>query len=180
MGTAPETAAGPALLEKAAYSWYKGWCAGLLGYIAPDLLIVPEEAEVISGVGALDGSVSGQEIVDTAMKYIGVPYVWAGTSPNGFDCSGFVYYVFSENGYGTYRTAESLMLNGEAVNRDELLPGDVLGFVNSGGGYIGHCGIYIGDGQFIHASSGDGAVTIDDLDTGYYANCFYAARRIAA
>ena len=154
-------------------AWYKVKYEGTAGFVHSDYLML-DEAEVKAGTSPRQG------IIDTAMKYLGVPYVWAGTSPSGFDCSGFVYYVFSQNGYSTNRTAESLMQNGEYVDRNDLLPGDVIGFANRGGSYVGHCGIYLGDGQFIHSSSGTGDVTINTLETGYYANNYYTARRIAA
>ena len=122
----------------------------------------------------------GQTIVDTGYKYTGVPYVWAGTSPYGFDCSGFVYYVFTENGYTVNRTAASLYNNGTAVDRSELIPGDIICFTDGSYYNIGHVGIYVGDGNFIHASSGAGYVTTNSLSENYYNSHYYGARRIAA
>ena len=113
------------------------------------------------------------------MSYLGVPYVWAGTSPSGFDCSGFVYYVYKECGYSINRTAESIYSNGTYVEKSQLQVGDTVHFTSgSNSNYIGHVGIYIGDGQFIHASSGVGRVVISDLSSTYYLNNYYGARRI--
>ncbi len=128
-----------------------------------------------------ESSSEGEKIVETAKKYLGTPYVWAGTSPSGFDCSGFVYYVYRECGYSINRTAESIYLNGEYVDRSSLQPGDVICFTTgSSSTYIGHVGIYIGDGQFIHASSGTGYVTISSLSETYYNTHYYGARRIVS
>lgn len=134
----------------------------------------------LPATGEGEASDAGQKIVDTAKKYMGVPYVWGGTSPSGFDCSGLVYYVFRENGYSTNRTAESLYTNGTYVERSNLQVGDIICFTTSKSAtYIGHVGIYIGNNQFIHASSGSGCVAINDLSQTYYNNHYYGARRIA-
>ncbi len=144
----------------------------------PELEINTASADIIPTLSATSNSNMGQTIVDTAMNYMGVPYVWAGTSPSGFDCSGLVYYVFNQNGYKTNRTAESLAHNGVQVDRADLQAGDIITFYNSSYSYVGHVGIYIGNNQFIHASSAAGQVVIDDL-TGYYSDRFHVAKRIA-
>lgn len=113
------------------------------------------------------GSASGQKIVDTAMQYIGVPYKWAGTSPEtGFDCSGFVYYVYGENGYKLNRVAQSMTYNGTEVDLDNLQAGDVLLFGSSEYN-IYHTGIYIGNGEFIHSPSSGYTVTTQKLSDTY-------------
>ena len=137
------------------------------------------EEELPAPVVTAESTAAGNRIVETGRQYLGVPYVWAGTSPSGFDCSGFVYYVFHECGYSTNRTAESLYTNGVAVDRENLIPGDIICFTNGSGSYIGHVGIYIGDGKFIHASSGSGCVIISSLSENYYTSHYYGARRIA-
>lgn len=166
-------------------SWYRVEYNGITGYVHSDYFAlnggVPEyQTGTITGGSTASGSESsdiGQQIVDTAMNYIGVPYVWAGTSPSGFDCSGFVYYVYKENGYSINRTAASIYENGVYVEKADLQVGDAVCFSSSSSS-IGHVGIYVGDGQFIHASSGTGSVIISDLSSTYYTNHYVGARRI--
>jgi hypothetical protein len=155
-------------------SWYKVSLDETIGYVHSNNFALN------GGVAELLEPTSeqlGQLIVDTAKKYLGTPYVWAGTSPSGFDCSGFVHYVYEECGYAINRTAASIYNNGVYVDKSELQVGDAICF-GSSSNYIGHVGIYIGDGQFIHASSGSGKVIITDLDTTYYVNRYVGARRI--
>ncbi len=116
-------------------------------------------------------------IVSTAKEYIGVPYRWAGTTPSGFDCSGFVQYVFKANGISLNRTAATQYAHGSYVAKSDLRAGDLVFFQNTYKAGISHVGIYIGSGQFIHASSSKG-VTISDLSSSYYVNHYYGARRI--
>lgn len=121
---------------------------------------------------------SSSDIVSVAMKYLGVPYVWGGTTPSGFDCSGFVQYVFRECGYSISRTATPQYDDGYYVAYSDLQPGDLVFFertYNDTG--ITHVGIYIGGGDFIHA--GSGAVKISSLSESYYSSRYYGACRIA-
>jgi cell wall-associated NlpC family hydrolase len=122
------------------------------------------------------GTAAGQDIVDFAETFLGVGYVYGGTSPSGFDCSGLVYYVYTHFGYSVNRTAAGLAYNGTAVSPSELQAGDVLLFTTSKEFYIGHTGIYIGDGQFIHATSSGSEVKISSLSD--YADYYFGARRI--
>ena len=117
------------------------------------------------------------KIIATAKKYIGVPYVWGGESPSGFDCSGFVQYVFKVHGISLNRTTETQYKHGSYVSKSNLKPGDLLFFQNTYRAGISHVGIYIGNGQFIHASSSKG-VTISNLSSSYYTSHYYGARRI--
>ncbi|MFB0919582.1 MAG: C40 family peptidase [Oscillospiraceae bacterium] len=119
----------------------------------------------------------GQKIADTAMKYLGTPYVWGGTNERGFDCSGFVQYVYKECGYTIDRTAAQIYKNGTYIEKENLEIGDAICF-SSHTESIGHVGIYIGNGQFIHASSGSGSVIISDLSEKYYAARYVGARHI--
>lgn len=116
-------------------------------------------------------------VIATAKKYIGVPYRWAGTTPSGFDCSGFVQYVFKANGISLNRTAAAQYRHGTYVSKNNLRAGDLVFFQNTYKAGISHVGIYTGSGQFIHCSSSKG-VTISSLSSTYYVNHYYGARRI--
>ena len=123
-------------------------------------------------------STGGQQIVDTAKQYLGYPYVYGGMSPAGFDCSGFVGYVYKLCGYSLKRVASDIYYNnGTSVSKDNLQPGDLVFFSNSSES-IGHVGIYIGSGQFIHASSSTVGVIISDLNSSYYVQHYQGAKRI--
>ena len=134
-----------------------------------------------SGDSSEDYISAGQEIVDKAMQYLGVPYVWGGSSPSGFDCSGFVQYVMRSCGYTVGRGTDAQYFNGDGtyVSKDALVPGDMIFFF---GTYdtdgTSHVGIYIGDGQYIHASSAGGCVKISDLYTNYNIEHYYGAKRV--
>ncbi|HOJ09715.1 MAG TPA: SH3 domain-containing protein [Clostridiales bacterium] len=119
-----------------------------------------------------------QQIVSLAKKYLGVKYVWGGTSPKGFDCSGLVQYVYKQIGITLNRVAADQATQGTKVSRAELKPGDLVFFNTSSGSSIDHVGIYIGGGNFLHAANGRGKVLIDPLDHSYYKNRMITARRI--
>lgn len=114
---------------------------------------------------------SGMGIVETSKKYLGVPYVWGGTTPSGFDCSGLVQYVYAEHGVYLPRVTFTQVNYGTAVNsRSELRAGDLVFFSNSEA--YDHVGIYIGNGQFLHAPSPGDVVRISPLGN------YSAARRV--
>ena len=105
---------------------------------------------------------TGQEVAEFAQQYVGYNYVWGGKSPEtGFDCSGLVYYVYQQFGYTLNRTAADQARNGTHVEADALEPGDVLCFYK--GSTIGHSGIYIGDGNYVHAQDSATGVVISPL-----------------
>ena len=120
---------------------------------------------------------SGALVAAYACTFVGTPYCWGGTDPStGFDCSGFVYYVYKQFGIELNRVAADQAQNGTAVDASNLQPGDVLCFYSSGT-YIGHSGIYIGDGKFVHAASSTTGVIITSL-AGNYTSRGFVARRI--
>ena len=125
------------------------------------------------------GSVGGQQVADLASQYIGYSYVYGGSSPSGFDCSGFAQYIFSSCGYSIGRTCSAQIGYGTAVSKSELVPGDLIFFNNTSDGSIGHVGIYVGDGKIVHAANSRRGVTTDTINSGYYNTYYYAARRIA-
>lgn len=113
-----------------------------------------------------DDLVSLEKIVPAAKKYIGVPYKYGGTTAAGFDCSGFIRQVFNEIGVSLPRTAAEMYKQGTSIAKSDLRVGDLV-FFNTTGKPASHAGIYIGNGQFIHASSSKG-ITITNLSDPYY------------
>lgn len=123
-------------------------------------------------------AIKGAIIAKTAKSYIGVPYVWGGSSPDGFDCSGFSSYVMSKNGIPIPRVAADQYYNsGKWISKNQLAKGDLVFFTTYKAG-PSHVGIYIGNDQFIHASSGAGKITISSMSNPYYAQRFIGAKRI--
>ncbi len=120
-------------------------------------------------VGALADSV-----VEDALSYLGVPYVWGGTGSEGFDCSGLVYRVYRDNGVPVPRMVGDIEEYGTPVNREELMPGDLLVFDSPR-----HIGIYLGEGEFIHSSSWQGrGVVVTPLEQDNYRRRYAGAVRV--
>ena len=111
-------------------------------------------------------------VVGIAMRYLGVPYVWGGSTPRGFDCSGFVAYVFAQIGVSLPHSSYAMYGMGTPVSISQLQPGDLVFFTGAS-----HMGIYIGGGQFIHAPHTGDVVKISSL-SGYYSSNFAGARRL--
>jgi cell wall-associated NlpC family hydrolase len=111
-------------------------------------------------------------VVGIAMHYLGTPYVWGGASPSGFDCSGFVMYVFAQVGVSLPHSSYAQYGYGSAVSRGDLQPGDLVFFDG-----LGHVGIYVGGGSFIHAPHTGDVVKISSL-SGWYASTYVGARRL--
>ena len=123
-------------------------------------------------------SIKAAAVVNTAQQYLGIPYVWGGETPGtGFDCSGFTSYVLAQNGITIPRTAALQFGSGTPVTRSDFQIGDLVFFTTYTAG-ASHTGIYLGDGNFIHASSAAGKVTISNLNSStYYSARFLGGRR---
>ncbi len=116
-------------------------------------------------------------LLSTAKNYMGVPYVFGGDTPNeGFDCSGFLEYVFAKNGIGIPRTADEQYKLGKWAKSSDLVPGDLVFFTTYEPG-ASHCGIYLGNNNFIHASTSRG-VRVDSLNDAYWAPKYYGGKHI--
>lgn len=117
-----------------------------------------------------------RRVVSNSMNYLGVPYVFGGTTPSGFDCSGYVRYVFANAGIYLPRTADAQYEVGYPVSTGELQAGDLVFFSTYEVG-PSHVGIYLGDGDFINASSSQG-VSISSIYSSYWGSCYIGARRV--
>lgn len=139
---------------------------------APLLEEAPAEEASVEAVAAAPAATHGG-VVGIAMQYLGVPYVWGGASPSGFDCSGFSMYVYAQVGVSLPHHAASQYGMGSPVSKDQLAPGDLV-FFNG----LGHMGIYIGGGQFIHAPHSGDVVKISSLSDSWYASTWVGGRRL--
>lgn len=119
----------------------------------------------------------GQQAVDLAKTFMGVPYVWGGEGPKGFDCSGLVKYVYGKLGVDLPHYTVTQAQKGTPVDRGDLQPGDVIFFCkNKETGFLHHVGIYVGDNSFIHAPQTGDVVKVSKLE-GYYDRVYACARR---
>lgn len=120
---------------------------------------------------------SGWNIVSLASKYLGTPYVWGGTSPSGFDCSGFVWYVYRRAGIPIPRDLWGQLQSGSRVSRQNLQPGDIVFFANTYQRGLSHDGIYIGGGRFINAVDYGIGVAVRSLSEPYWSSRYFGATR---
>lgn len=182
--------------------WYKVLYNGKTCYIRSDFLELTEipyenqaspntpqyyrHGKAIATLSSDSGSASGSngsgaggsEILAEAQQYLGSPYVSGGASPDGFDCSGFVYYVLKQCGYAPYRTPSDQYRMGTAVDKSDLQPGDIVFFAGTYASGISHVGIYAGNGRFIHSPNSRSTVSYSSLTSGYWAEHYYGARRM--
>jgi hypothetical protein len=126
----------------------------------------------------LQHAVVKKHLVNDSTRYRGVPYVWGGETPKGFDCSGFIYYMFRKHGvYVSRHTAQQLFHTGRWVSRSSLRPGDLVFFALESPRHVSHVGFYLGNNKFISATSSRG-VWIYQLNTSYWAPHYVGGRRI--
>lgn len=180
-------------------NWYKIYHNNQYAYVSADYVLMtqtnieyelppvqtvntsPEAVPTPNGdIPSYAGSqVPGEALVEICKQYLGTPYVYGGMSPSGFDCSGFVKYCYGLMGVNLNRVASDQALNGVAVSVDAMLPGDIICFsTNVGGSYIGHVGIYVGNGYFIHSPRTGRSVEYVPLSNTYYRQRVNTVRRI--
>lgn len=150
-----------------------GWYKIGSGYVSADYVTEVDGA-------AYQASYSkGQEIADYALQFVGGRYVHGGSSPSGFDCSGLTSYVYKQFGYSINRTCSGQLDNGTPVSMSELQPGDIVIFRKGNSSKRAtHVGLYIGNNQFVHASTSKVGVIISKLSDAYYTTGFVGGRRI--
>ena len=150
-----------------------GWYRIAEGYVSADYIRIVDASEAASSEVAA-------QVVETALSFLGYPYVYGGSTPKGFDCSGFTSYIYKQYGYSLNRTCSGQLDNGTPVAMSELQPGDLVIFKKyaSSAGRASHVGIYIGGGEFIHASTSKVGVIISKLSDAYYTPGFVGGRRI--
>jgi len=168
--------------------WYKVQHGGNTGYIRSDFMTLLSQSDAAASNLTTTGSVSsapsanrslGQQIADYGVSLKGVPYVWAGTSPSGFDCSGFVTYVLRNFDIRVTRQSAGMHRdNGVHINKSDLVPGDLV-FFSRNGSTVSHVGIYIGNGQYVHSSSSGGVgVIVSSLNSSWATRTFFGAKRV--
>ena len=186
-------------------AWFKVQYNGDTGYISPDYVtIVPyntyenayttystgssNSGNPTTGLLAVVSDSSGdaassngtrQQIIDYAATFLGCKYVYGGNTPSGFDCSGYVKYVFKNFGVELTRTSANQYANSVRIKKSELQVGDLVFFSqNAGSSKVGHVGIYVGGGQFIHAAAPGKGVRYDSLSSDYYTSHYIGSGRV--
>ena len=165
-------------------NWTKVNYNGTEGYMKSEFVELhtgqkPQQTQEVAAPAA--NSSLASQVVAYSKRFLGTPYRWGGTAlGRGVDCSGFVYAVYRNFGVNLNRTSSGMASNGVRVNKANLQPGDLVLFTSgSTNGRIGHVGMYIGNGQFIHSASGKrSGVIISNLNESYYQRTYVTARRV--
>ena len=167
--------------------WYKTSYNGVTGYVSSAYVIVTETPVSTGGTApptipsTAPTSQKGDEIVAYAKEFLGVPYRYGANGPSSYDCSAFTYTVYKHFGRNLNRSAAGQYNNGTVVDQSQMQPGDLLLWRAYGSSSIAsHVGIYIGNNQYIHASSSAGCVTINDLSYGSSTRYLVGVRRIVS
>lgn len=161
--------------------WYKVKLSnGQVGWGSSDYISKGGESS-----GGSEGSGGGssetnnaQAIINTAKAQLGKPYVWGAEGPNSFDCSGLVYYVYGQHGIKMPRTSREQANVGTTVSQSQLQPGDLIFSSTDGSGGVNHVGIYIGNGQMIHAPKPGDVVKTTNINSSYWQNTYVKAKRV--
>lgn len=163
---------------KCSNGWVRIQFEGHIAYVSGKYLTEKAPTSGSSPVAPTpSGSGTAAEIAEYVMSFVGYSYVYGGASPStGFDCSGLMYYCLTQYGYSMNRVADDQMKQGTAVSRDALAVGDLVFFGYSG--YANHVGMYIGNGNFVHASTPSTGVRVNSLNETYYSTRYIGARRI--
>jgi hypothetical protein len=146
------------------------------GIIEEYYIVSPDAYAVATSVPKGESGSLREDIVKSAYSYIGVPYIWGGSSRRGIDCSGLTQAVYSLNGLSIPRSSREQYSKGSSVARGNLRPGDLVFFATNGGRTVSHVGVYIGSNQFIHAPSRGKRVTSASLLDPYFSKVFVGAR----
>lgn len=160
--------------------WYKIAFEEGEAYIHDTLVQITDEMALVSGEEVTRGQSAHSDVISIAKAKLGAKYVYGSNGPKTYDCSSYTQYVY-KNAYGISlpRTSKAQSQTGEKVSKSNLQIGDLVFFDTSKDGRVNHVGVYIGNGDFIHASSGTGRkVKISPLDTGFYNGVFKFARRV--
>jgi len=146
------------------------------GMIDDYFIVIPEDYAAARIGKSRQGDLRA-ELVETARRFIGVPYRWGGTDRDaGFDCSGLTMVCYRLNGLNLPRVSGSQFRAGKPVDRDRLRQGDLIFFATAGGRRVSHVGLYIGEGKFIHAPRTGKTVRIADLSTPFFARAYLGGR----
>lgn len=152
--------------------WYKTSYNGKTGYACADYITIVDSASTVN-------SELAAQVVAYAKQFMGLPYVYGADGPNSFDCSGFTSYVYKHFGYSLNRSAAGQYSNGAAVDLSQIQLGDLILWRSYGSSRVAtHVGIYIGNNQYIHASSTGKCITINDMDYGSNVRYIVGVRRI--
>ncbi|WP_346879781.1 MULTISPECIES: SH3 domain-containing protein [unclassified Clostridium] len=164
--------------------WYNVKVGNTNGYISGDYVTIADENQssnpIVKETPLIQSSYTGENIVAKAEEYLGVPYLWGGFTPVGFDCSGLVQYVYKQLGICLERSTYYQVHQGIVVDRKDLKPGDLIFFTTNDDdpNDISHVGIYKGNDLFIQAPQPGDCVRVSNLNSAYYSNRYYVAKRI--
>jgi len=164
--------------------WYKVNVGSTTGYISGDYATIIDETHssnpVVKETPIIQSDYTGEDIVAKTEEYLGVPYLWGGFTPMGFDCSGLVQYVYKQLGISLERTTYYQVHQGVIVDRNDLKPGDLIFFTTNDDdpNDISHVGIYKGNDLFIQSPKPGDYVRVSNLNSAYYSNRYYVAKRI--
>lgn len=155
-------------ISKTENNWHSISANGITGWVSGDYVgniktLTAAEYKAIQE----SQSAKAENVVALAKQQLGKPYVYGATGPNAFDCSGFVKYVYGNLGVSVPRTSKEFVNVGTAVSRQDIQPGDIIA-LNCNGSGVSHVGIYVGNSQMIHASTGGRGVVYDNINSAYY------------